>query len=74
PRSTNHPFGLIPIFELVKTSDREWFGDCQVLKLENSVWMSGSGPPKGKTKPACPSKYIAQIPRVPAPQTGVALW
>ena len=34
PRSTNHPFGLIPIFELENPSDREWFGDCQVLELE----------------------------------------
>jgi hypothetical protein len=25
---------LIPIFELVKASDREWFRDCQVKKLE----------------------------------------
>jgi hypothetical protein len=27
---------LIPIFELVKASDREWFRDCQVKKLESS--------------------------------------
>jgi hypothetical protein len=35
---------LIPIFELVKASGREWFRDCQVLELEDfSVWMSESG-------------------------------
>jgi hypothetical protein len=34
---------LIPIFELVKTSDREWFRDYQVKKLEISVWISESG-------------------------------
>jgi hypothetical protein len=27
---------LIPIFELVKASDREWFGDCQVEELRIS--------------------------------------
>jgi hypothetical protein len=58
---------LIPIFELVKASDREWFRDCQVKKLEVSVWMSGSGPPKGN-KSACLSKYIAQIARVIVPE------
>jgi hypothetical protein len=34
---------LIPIFELVKASDREWFRDCQVKELEVSVWMPESG-------------------------------
>ena len=28
PRSTNHPFGLIPVFELVNASGREWFAGC----------------------------------------------
>jgi hypothetical protein len=58
---------LIPIFELVKASDREWFRDCQVKELEVSVWMSGSGPPKGN-KFVCLSKYIAQIARVIVPE------
>ena len=33
PRSTNHPFGLIPIFELVKASDREWIVRLSGFKI-----------------------------------------
>ena len=47
PRSTNHPFGLIPIFGIGKKSDREWPVTIEGLAGTEanalSVWMSASG-------------------------------
>ena len=41
---TNHPTGLIPVFEFVLfCQDREWPERAQVGKKEISVWMPESG-------------------------------
>ena len=52
----------------MKASDREWIVSCQVLRLEVSVWMSGSGQAERQESLLVRRKYIAQIPRVLVPE------